>query len=124
MFNEGTRMRSTPNRPTVFALALLACGAMVTGQALADSRYRDRVSADSFGNLVVYSAAGYKRIVVGEGHRAREVAAYTAPKVIYFDDPEPTVVYRECPAVLLKGRSHMYGLPDHVVPQPSLDFCD
>ena len=117
-------MRSMPERPTILALALLACGTLTSGQALADSRFRDRVSADSFGNLVVYSAAGYKRIVVGEGHRARELGAYTAPKVIYFDDPEPGVAFRECPAVLLKGRSYMYGLPDHVVPQPSLDFCD
>lgn len=118
-------MRSTPNRPTILALALLACGALMNGEALADSRFRDRVSADSFGNLVVYSAAGYKRIVVGEGHRAKELAAYTGgPKIVYFDAPEPAAVYRECPAVLLKGRSYMYGLPDHVVPQPSLDFCD
>ncbi|MGI6856171.1 hypothetical protein [Mesorhizobium sp. 1B3] len=118
-------MRSTPHRSTIFTLALLGCGAMMSGQASADSRYRDRVSADSFGNLVVYSAAGYKRIVVGEGHRARELAAYTGgPKIVHFEDPEPTVVYRDCPAVLLKGRSYMYGLPDHVVPQPSLDFCD
>jgi len=115
-------MRSMPNRMTIAALALL--GATTTGQALADSRFRDRVSADSFGNLVVYSAAGYKRIVVGEGHRARELAAYTGPKVIFADEPAPSGVFRECPAVLLKGRSYMYGLPDHVVPQPSLDFCD
>lgn len=117
-------MGSTPNRKTVFALALLGCGAMMAGQASADSRYRDRVSADSFGNLIVYSAAGYKRIVVGEGHRVRELARYTGPKVIYADDPAPSRAWRECPAVLLKGRSYMYGLPDHVVPQPSLDFCD
>lgn len=115
-------MRSTPHRTTIFAFALL--GAMTAGQAAADSRFRDRVSADSFGNLVVYSAAGYKRIVVGEGHRVMELAAYTGPKVIHADRPAPSGSVRECPAVLLKGRSYMYGLPDHVVPQPSLDFCD
>jgi hypothetical protein len=119
-------MRSAPSRLHPLALsALLGCGMLLAQQASADSRFRDRVSADSFGNLIVYSSAGYKRIVVGEGHRAKQLSAYTGgPKVVYFDDPEPTVVSRECPAVLLKGRSYMYGLPDHVVPQPSLDFCD
>lgn len=118
-------MRSTPTRLSILALsALLAGGALATVEAAADSRFRDRVSADSFGNLVVYSAAGYKRIVVGEGHRAKEVAGYTGrPKVVYFDGPDGSA-FRDCPAVLLKGRSYMYGLPDHVVPQPSLDLCD
>lgn len=116
-------MGSNPTRRNRLATAVLfAAAVMASGQASADSRFRDRVSADSFGNLVVYSSAGYKRIVVGEGHRAKQLAGYTGrPKVVYFDEG---ALYRECPAVLLKGRSYMYGLPDHVVPQPSLDFCD
>ena len=101
--------------------------AVAAGSAAADSRYRDRAYADSFGNLVVYSAAGYKRIVVGEGHLAKELNAYTgsgsADPVIYYN-PDRGVVVKDCPAVLLKGRSYMYGLPDHVVPQPALDYCD
>lgn len=108
--------------------AALACAAAVTfgSQAGADSRVRDRVYADSFGNLVIYSAAGYKRIVVGEGHLAKELGAYTGgadePAVVEYEPGR--VVVRDCPAVLLKGRSYMYGLPDHVVPQPALDYCD
>jgi len=109
------------------AAVALSSAAVVAlaAQAGADSRFRDRVYADSFGNLVIYSAAGYKRIVVGEGHLAKELSAYTGasePRVIEFDADR--VVVRECPAVLLKGRSYMYGLPDHVVPQPALDYCD
>lgn len=107
--------------------AVMACAAVVAigSQALADSRVRDRVYADSFGNLVIHSAAGYKRIVVGEGHLAKELGAYTGsdePAVIEYQPGR--VVVRDCPAVLLKGRSYMYGLPDHVVPQPALDYCD
>ncbi|HHZ10810.1 MAG TPA: hypothetical protein GX405_18740 [Rhizobiales bacterium] len=111
-----------------FCTAALACAAVVTlgSQAGADSRVRDRVYADSFGNLVIYSAAGYKRIVVGEGHLAKELGAYTGgsdePAVVEYEPGR--VVVRECPAVLLKGRSYMYGLPDRVVPQPALDYCD
>ncbi len=105
----------------------LACAAVVAlaSQASADSRVRDHVYADSFGNLVIHSAAGYKRIVVGEGHLAKELGAYTGsdePAVIEYQPGR--VVVRDCPAVLLKGRSYMYGLPDHVVPQPALDYCD
>ncbi len=105
----------------------LACAAVIAlgSQASADSRVRDRVYADSFGNLVIHSAAGYKRIVVGEGHLAKELGAYTGsdePAVVEYQPGR--VVVRDCPAVLLKGRSYMYGLPDHVVPQPALDYCD
>lgn len=106
------------------ALAYTAVVALAS-QASADSRVRDRVYADSFGNLVIHSAAGYKRIVVGEGHLAKELGAYTGsdePAVIEYQPGR--VVVRDCPAVLLKGRSYMYGLPDHVVPQPALDYCD
>jgi hypothetical protein len=87
-----------------------------------DSRYRDRVEADSFGNLVIYSAAGYKRIIVGQGHRAAELQAFVGdkdePSVVYLD--QGRIVNPNCPhAVLLKGRSYMYGLPDGVVPEPA-----
>jgi hypothetical protein len=91
---------------------------------LLGGRYRDRVYADSFGNLVVYSPSGYKRIVVGEGHMARRMGAHrSGPDVVYLDEADRVPFYRGCPAVLLKGRSYMYGLPDHVVPEPSRDFC-
>ena len=38
--------------------------------ALAWSRFHDYVYANSFGNLVIQSPNGYKRIVVGQGHLA------------------------------------------------------
>lgn len=107
-------------------LAAIAVGAILalSGSPVFanDWRYRDRVQADSFGNLVIYSAAGYKRIVVGQGHLAREMQGFVG------DEAEPNVVYLDegrrvsgrCPhAVLLKGRSYMYGLPDGVVPEPA-----
>jgi len=80
----------------------------------------DRVHADSFGNLVVYSSAGYKRIIVGQGHRARELANYMqadAPRVVYLDE-EPAAAEVRCfrPPVLVKGRSYMYGFDQGEIP--------
>jgi hypothetical protein len=107
------------------AASLLIAGLAVSGfvaSAHADSG-PDRVYADSFGNLVVHSRSGYKRIVVGQGHLARELADYEqgggADDVVYLDeDDDEDVVVAECwkPAVLLKGRSYMYGLEDGELP--------
>ena len=84
---------------------------------------RDLIYADSFGNLVIHSRTGYKRIVVGKGHLAKELADYQQPGsgdgVVYLDeDDDGEVVFRDCwkPAVLLKGRSYMYGLEDGELP--------
>ncbi|PSM19146.1 MULTISPECIES: hypothetical protein [Nitratireductor] len=80
----------------------------------------DRVYADSFGNLVIRSPSGYKRIVVGQGHLAEELGEYSragaGPEIVYSD--EAVRVRRDCRrhGVLLKGRSYMYGLPDNTVP--------
>ncbi len=107
------------------AAAGLALGMMAAAvtPASADSRYRDKVYADSFGNLVIYSAAGYKRIIVGQGHMADQVRDFTGgdePHVVYLDEGTGRSYVGRCPdAVLLKGRSYMYGLPDGVVPQPA-----
>jgi hypothetical protein len=109
--------------------AILAVGMIVfsAGAAPAWSRYRDHVYADSFGNLVIQSPSGYKRIIVGQGHLAKELSSYEGP-----DEPDPDVVYlddnrdgdgyrsyRDCyrPPYLFKGRSYMYGLADGVLPQ-------
>ncbi|MGB3503064.1 MAG: hypothetical protein WBA44_15685 [Mesorhizobium sp.] len=84
--------------------------------------------ADSFGNLVIYSPAGYKRIVVGQGHAAAAFEAQRArdPQVIYGDDEREYRTSRRCriePGVF-HGRSYMYGLPDGVVPSPARRVCD
>ncbi len=82
---------------------------------------QDRVFADSFGNLVVQSSAGYKRIVVGEGHTARNFSGYVGPRVVYLDRQDGAVA-RNCyrPPMLLKGRSYMYGFSEGEIPQPGL----
>jgi hypothetical protein len=99
------------------AVAVLACQPVFAN----DWRYSDRVSADSFGNLIVYSAAGYKRIIVGQGHLAKELSEFTSagePRVVTIDEYENGYSVRRCKPALLKGRSYMYGLPDGVIPTP------
>jgi hypothetical protein len=105
------------------ALAAALVGGVAVCAPAAAGGYHDRVHADSFGNLVIYSPSGYKRIVVGQGHLAKELADYTragaAPDVVYLGEDE--VRYRgprrcRTDGVLLHGRSYMYGLPDNVVP--------
>ena len=100
--------------------AVLAAGALAA-PAYAGSVYHDRIYADSFGNLVVHSRNGYKRIVVGAGHLAKDLANYEQTGddgVVYLDDQETAFVQPTCwkPAVLLKGRSYMYGLEDGELP--------
>lgn len=111
----------------VAVAALLAVAPAMPAHA--DALTRDRVHADSFGNLVIYSAAGYKRIIVGMGHAAegyRQTGSYyetdtaeAAPEVVYLDGERTE---RRCyrPPYRWHGRSYMYGLPDHVVPQAPL----
>lgn len=94
----------------------VACAA----PAFAGSNHRDHVYADSFGNLVIDAAAGYKRIIVGQGGLARKLADYTGagePKVVYADE----IGQQECfrPPVFVKGRSYMYGLSDGEMPELS-----
>ena len=81
----------------------------------------DRVYADSFGNLVIHSPAGYKRIIVGEGHQAQALSEFTSagePDVVYLDEADRVVAARECyrPPWLLKGRSYMYGFDQGEIP--------
>lgn len=79
--------------------------------------YQEQVHADSFGNLVIYSPGGYKRIVVGKGYLADEMGGYE-PEVVYLEDGYAVDRVRPCErqGVLLHGRSYMYGLPDNVTP--------
>jgi hypothetical protein len=109
--------------------AFVAASASVAG---AGNLYRDSVHADSFGNLVIHSPAGCKRIVVGAGEAASGYGATgsyyesDAPRIAYHGGQRLRLrPYRDCEfgAVLLHGRSYMYGLPDHVVPTPADALC-
>ena len=116
--NSGTLRLST------LIVAALAIG--LAAPALAGTRHHDRVYADSFGNLVIDSAAGYKRIIVGEGKLAKELSNFTSagdagePDVIYENESD-NVIRRGCyqPPVFVKGRSYMYGLSDGEMPNLS-----
>lgn len=101
----------------------LAGGILATATSPAEAGwfYRDHAYADSFGNLVIHSPAGYKRILVGQGDRVREFSNRTdpAPDAPFDLDPGYGGPFaREChiPPLLLKGRSYMYGLSDGQMP--------
>lgn len=108
-------------------LPLVAGLSVAAAPALAGDLYGERYHADSFGNLIIYSPAGYKRIVVGQGHvlaQLEDQSSVGEPGVVYDDTAART--YRTCRTVpgMFKGRSYMYGLPDHVVPTPARRVCD
>jgi hypothetical protein len=97
--------------------------------ATAGSFYHDHAYADSYGNLVIYSPAGYKAIVVGKGYLAPKLAAASEKTAqVARGQAVPGTVYYladRCArsAVLLHGRSYMYGLPENVVPVPADEYC-
>ncbi len=105
----------------LLTIALAAFAAASVLPASAGGRSHDNVYADSFGNLIVDSAAGYKRILVGEGHQARALADYTdagQPEIVYLDENDRVADSRECyrPPYLLRGRGYMYGFHEGVIP--------
>jgi len=111
--------------PAIAFLGAVAMAVPASAYELDGEQYH----ADSFGNLVITSPAGYKRIIVGKGHVVAQYEAQRArePDVIYGDD-EPAQAYasRRCriePGIFY-GRSYMYGLPDGVVPTPARKVCD
>lgn len=117
-------MRSNSSRLPLAALIVAASVAGLATPTLADGRHQDRVYADSFGNLVIDSAAGYKRIIVGEGKLAKQLSDYTSagqPKVIYQNEADQISGGGDCyrPPVFVKGRSYMYGLSDGEMPELS-----
>jgi hypothetical protein len=103
--------------------AIAAALVLSLSPASAGGWLKERVYDDSFGNLIIISPSGYKRIVVGMGHiavemeaeRRREAAAYQ-PRGRHHGG------YDRChrPPVLWKGRGHMYGLAEGEIPQPPL----
>ena len=109
---------------TAGAAAVLAVTAFACSPATAGGLYRDQVYADSFGNLVIHSPSGYKRIIVGQGHVAESynlTGSYYEPEVVYLDDDAAKDGIRcHRPPYRWQGRSYMYGLPDHVVPRAPL----
>lgn len=114
------RLNAGISRKYLAAFAMAAVAVACAIPASAGARHHDRVYADSFGNLVIDSAAGYKRILVGEGKLAKELSAYTSagqPKVVYADEYGHQDCYR--PPVFVKGRSYMYGLADGEMPELS-----
>ncbi|RIK86062.1 MAG: hypothetical protein DCC69_07715 [Hyphomicrobiales bacterium] len=109
-------MRMSIGLAAAVAAVLLAASPAAAGDG------RDRVHADSFGNLVIHSAAGYKRIIVGMGHVAEAyqlTGSYYEPENVEAAAHRPA---RRCwrPPYVWHGRSHMYGLREGEVPQAPL----
>lgn len=113
--NPATRIAAA----TILAAAFAVCAA----PASAGGRLKERVYDDSYGNLIIISPAGYKRIVVGMGHIAAEYQTETLPEVIYGDARPTRIVRCHQPPVLWKGRGYMYGLLDGEIPTPPI-VCD
>lgn len=109
------------------ALALGIGLTMMAGPARAGSfagaAAGERVYDDSYGNLVIISPSGYKRIVVGMGHLAAEIERDRAPEMVYLDRHGPAGPHCRTPPVLWKGRSYMYGLAEGEIPTPPR-ICD
>ncbi|MFC6488182.1 hypothetical protein [Nitratireductor sp. GCM10026969] len=108
--------------PSAGCLLLAAALAAMAAPASAGG---ERTYGDSYGNLVIHSPAGFKRILVGKGHHADRLAYHDRPpKRVYLEEEDGALYLRKrrpgCRhGVLLHGRSYMYGLPDHVVPVPT-----
>jgi hypothetical protein len=75
-------------------LAAAVAATLGVASAEAGQRDRDHVYADSFGNLIVDSAAGYKRIIVGQGSQIKELSKFLnqdqPPVVLYEDENSET----------------------------------
>lgn len=114
-------------RNIFLANAVVAVMLASASVAAAGGPVREQVYADSFGNLVIHSPAGYKRIIVGMGHTAEahnQTGSYHEPEVVYLDDkPQAeTDIYTFCnrPPHVWVGRAHMYGLTAGEIPQAPL----
>ena len=120
--NKEDAMRLNSSRLHLAALVMAVSAAGLAAPALAGARHQDRVYADSFGNLVIDSAAGYKRIIVGQGKLAKQLSDNTnagRPPVIYDESDDVSGPRCYQPPVFVKGRSYMYGLSDGEMPNLS-----
>lgn len=113
-----------PLRPLFVAAAFAA--AAITVPAIAGGFYDaggGRVYADAYGNLVIHSRAGFKRILVGKGHLADDYRALEieSPRQTAYLERSGGKLYlrRAAPCsagVLIKGRGYMYGLSEGELP--------
>jgi hypothetical protein len=122
--NKDRAMRLTGIRTGSLAAAAFAAALILAlAPASAGGRLKERVYDDSFGNLIIVSPSGYKRIVVGMGHIAVEMEAERQQEAAAWapESGHPRA-YRHCyrPPVLWKGRGYMHGLADGEIPQPPL----
>lgn len=112
-------MRSVKRIPSMALAATAALSGLLFLSTGADAGRIGEVSyADSYGNLVIISPSGYKRIIVGQGDLA-DASVDRLPDVVYFDEPVrstsqhrfPEAAYR-CSggAAVYRGRGFMYGL--------------
>ncbi|WP_048644792.1 hypothetical protein [Nitratireductor soli] len=105
----------------VAALAAAAISMPAEAGGYGDA-YGGRVYADAYGNLVIHSRAGFKRILVGKGHMADDYAdlGIETPRVAHLQRHGGSLYLRRSApcsqGVLVKGRGYMYGLPDGVLP--------
>lgn len=117
-------LHNRSSRRRTIALAGVLLLSFVTGPAMAGGLFGETRFTDSFGNLIIHSPSGYKRIVVGQGDTSDRYiqSGFDKPKVAYLERRRGRILLREDEpyryGALLKGRSYMYGLPDNVVPVP------
>lgn len=135
----GYRNRKITAIAAAIVIAGLAGSAVVPAYAgkLVDGYY---VHADNFGNLIIQKPGGYKQIVVGQGHvlkTFRDDSAATAdetpptgPHYRYRDENDDgnddehrysvqrdnSNAYCVGGAVVVRGRSFMYGVPRGATP--------
>lgn len=119
-------MRSVSSVLRIVPAVAFLCVATAAIPASAYELDGEQIHADSFGNLVINSPAGYKRIIVGQGHVVAEYEAQRArnPDVVYDDDDGYASRRCRIEPGIFHGRSYMYGLPDGVVPSPARKVCD
>lgn len=113
--------RTSPNGTIAPRLAGVVVGLVLAicplAGAHASGLIREHRYQDSYGNLVIISPGGSKRILVGRGYLLANVGPISSEPPADRVEPLHSGCSRE--PVLLHGRSYMYGLPDNVVPVPA-----